>query len=214
MRTIGALVIWAAAALILGAWILGVVRVGVGRTQFFKSSGVVRPLAAIVVAAVLMRRSAVAATLIVALTVAWWMPVSVYEATIRQLTVEKHPLRDVSECVRQVQATPGSQTPPGLYVDTDSSMWHPIYYYFRRLRPWTHQTAPAPDLLDRNLHDPASLRPSLVQEERYREYLRGPEAARFTGGPSPPMVSLFEYVLLLPGPYSVCSSEAALQLSR
>ena len=31
----------------------------------------------------------------------------------------------------------------GLYVDMDSSMWHPIYYYFRRVRPWTRQVNPA-----------------------------------------------------------------------
>jgi hypothetical protein len=90
-------------------------------------------------------------------------------------------------------------------------MWHPIYYYFRRVQPWTRQANPAPQVLDRNLHDPGGLRPSLVQEDRYRAYLHGPDAARFSGGPSPPMISMFEYVLLLPGPYSRCSSEAALQ---
>jgi hypothetical protein len=152
--------------------------------------------------------------LVVALTVAWWMPVPVYEATIRQMTVERHPIRDASDCVRGVEAKTGGPTPAGLYVDTDSSMWHPIYYYFRRLQPWTRQVTPAPEILARNLHDPTSLRPSLVQEERYRDYLHGPQAARFTEGPSAPMISMFEYVLLLPGPYSVCSPEAALQAPR
>ena len=103
---------------------------------------------------------------------------------------------------------------PGLYVDTDGTTWHPVYYYFRGLGPWTRQLVPAPEVLDRNLHDPASLRPSLVQEDRYREYLHGPEAARFLGGLSPPMIAIrpapLNYLLLLPGPYRTCSSEAAL----
>jgi 4-amino-4-deoxy-L-arabinose transferase-like glycosyltransferase len=212
-RSAGAVVICTAVALIVGALLFGVVRVGVGKTQFFKSSGVLRPLEAIVLAGILTRRSAIVATLVVALTGAWWMPVSLYESTIRQLTVEKHPIRDASDCVRQVEANIGAES-AGLYVDTDSSMWHPIYYYFRRLQPWTHQIPPAPEILDRHLHDAASLRPSLVQDERYREYLRGPDAGRFTNGPSPPMISMLEYVLLLPGPYGACSPEAALHTER
>jgi len=163
------------------------------------------------IAGLLTRRSALVATLVVVLTAMWWMPVSVYESTIRQLRVERHPLRDASECVRQVEARLEGSSPAGLYVDTDSSMWHPIYYYFRRVRPWTRQATPAPEILDRNLHDAAALRPSLVQEDRYRDYLHGAEASRFSGGPSPPMISMFEYVLLLPGPYSSCSTEAKLQ---
>jgi hypothetical protein len=115
--------------------------------------------------------------------------------------------------VRQVEASVSGSNPVGLYVDTDSSMWHPIYYYFRRLRPWTRQTTPAPEILDRNLHDPGNLRPSLVQEDRYREYLHGPQASRFTDSASPPMMSMLEYVLLLPGPYSRCSTEARLRAS-
>jgi 4-amino-4-deoxy-L-arabinose transferase-like glycosyltransferase len=211
VRAAGVGVICLAVALAGGALIFGVVRVGVGSIQLFKSSGVVRPLLAIVIAGILIRRSALAATLVVLLTVAWWMPVSVYESTIRQLRVERHPIRDASDCVRQVEARVSGASPTGLYVDTDSSMWHPIYYYFRRIRPWTRQETPAPAILDRNLHDAAALRPSLVQEDRYRDYLHGPEASRFTGGPSPPMISMFEYVLLLPGPYSSCSTEAKLQ---
>jgi hypothetical protein len=210
VRGAGTILIWLGAALIVAALFFGVVRIGVGNVQLFKSSGILRPLAAIVIAGVLTRRSALAATLVVLLTVAWWMPVSVYESTIRQLRVEKHPLRDAWNCVRQVEARASASNPVGLYVDTDSSMWHPIYYYFRRLQPWTRQTTPAPETLDRNLHDAGQLRPSLVQENRYRDYLHGPEASRFSG-PSPPMISMFEYVLLLPGPYSSCSNEAALR---
>jgi 4-amino-4-deoxy-L-arabinose transferase-like glycosyltransferase len=211
MRTIGMALIWLGAGLAIGAVLFGVVRIGIGNVQLFKSSGVIRPLIAIVLAGILIRRSALVATLLVLLTVSWWMPISVYESTIRQLRVERHPIRDASDCLRQVEAQQGSPHPVGLYVDTDSSMWHPIYYYFRRIQPWTRQVSPAPEILERNLHDPGGLRPSLVQEDRYRNYLYGPDAPRFSGGPSPPMISMFEYVLLLPGPYSRCSNEAVLR---
>jgi 4-amino-4-deoxy-L-arabinose transferase-like glycosyltransferase len=213
VRGAGAVIIGAATMLILAAWLFGVFRVEIAGVQLFKSSGILRPLVAIVLAGLLTRRSALVATLVVFLSVAWWMPVAVYESTIRQLRVEKHPLREASDCVRQVEASVSGSNPVGLYVDTDSSMWHPIYYYFRRVRPWTRQTTPAPEILDRNLHDPGNLRPSLVQEDRYREYLHGPQASRFTDSASPPMMSMLEYVLLLPGPYSRCSTEARLRAS-
>jgi 4-amino-4-deoxy-L-arabinose transferase-like glycosyltransferase len=210
---IGMIVLWIGGSLILGAIAFGTVRVSVGGVQLFKSSGLGRPLAAIIFAGVLMRRSGLVAPLVVFLAVAWWMPVSTYRATIRQLTVQKHPLRDARDCLLKVEAEVTGGAAPGVYVDTDDTTWHPVYYYFRRLGPWTRQSVPAPENLDRNLHDPSSFRPSLVQAERYRAYLRGPDAARFAG-PSPPMIAIrpspLEYVLLLPGPYRVCSSEAAL----
>jgi len=211
VRSLGMGLIWLATGLAIGALFFGVVRIGIGNIQLFKSSGVIRPLIAIVLAGILIRRSALVATLLVLLTVSWWMPISVYESTIHQLRVERHPIRDASDCVRQIEAKQGSAHPVGLYVDTDSSMWHPIYYYFRRVQPWTRQVNPAPEILERNLHDPGGLRPSLVQENRYRDYMHGPDAPRFSGGPSPPMISMFVYVLLLPGPYSSCSNEAVLQ---
>jgi hypothetical protein len=210
LRSLGMGVIWLGTGLAIGALLFGVVRIGIGNVQFFKSSGVTRPFVAMVLAGILIRRSALVATLVVLLTVSWWMPIAVYESTIRQLRVEHHPIRDASDCVRRVEAKQGSADPVGLYVDTDSSMWHPIYYYFRRIQPWTRQVNPAPEILQRNLHDPAGLRPSLVQENRYRDYLHGPDAPGFSG-PSPPMISMLEYVLLLPGPYSSCSNEAVLQ---
>lgn len=213
-QVIGMTVILLAAGLIVGATAFGIVRVGVGGVQLFKSSSLGRPLAAMILAGVLMRRSSLAATLAVLLTVAWWIPVSTYKSTIRQLSVQKHPLRDARDCLRRVETEVTGTALPGIYVDTDGTTWHPVYYYFRGLGPWTHQLVPAPEILDRNLHDPASYRPSLVQEDRYREYLHGPEAARFLGGVSPPMIAIrpapLNYLLLLPGPYRTCSSEAAL----
>lgn len=193
----------------VGALAFGQVKLGVGRVVLFKSSGVLRPVVLILLAGALARQSARVASLAVALSIAWWMPIPFYKDTFPELMREKHPLRDVRDCIRRVE-TETSGAIPGLYVDTESSMWHPIYYYLRRIQPWTRQESPAPEVLDRILHDPGAMRPSLVQEQRYRSYLSGPDAARFNRGVSPPMIGLLEYVLLLPGPYGACSPEASL----
>jgi hypothetical protein len=76
VRAAGAGVIWLAATLAVGALVFGVVRVGVGNVQLFKSSGIIRPLATIIIAGIHAERAP--PHIVVFLTVAWWMPVSVY----------------------------------------------------------------------------------------------------------------------------------------
>ena len=211
LGAIGTAVVWLGSLMLVGALFFGQVYLHIGSTMLFKSSGMLRPLAAIVLASVLAHRASRTAPLVVALTLLWWMPVDRYKDTIRQMLTERHPLRDVSQCIQRVEASLGGGTPPGLYVDTDSSMWHPIYYYFRRIRPWTRQVEPSAQELDRRLRDPGAFGPSLVQEQRYRDYQRGGAVAGLAGGVTPPLISLFEYELLLPGPYGVCSPEAPLR---
>ena len=188
------------------------------RLQFgpllFKSSGILRPLALVMLAAILSRQSRRIKTLVVAIVLASALPIDAYKSTFTRLGEQKHPLRDVVECITRVEqeVAPGAQ--PGLYVDTDSSMWHPILYYFRRIRPWTRQTEPSAERLLETLNDPAAVKPSLVQELRYRDYLSGPQGERFRQGGTPPMVGLLEYALLLPGPYRACSPESSLRASN
>lgn len=202
-----------ASMLALWALLVGPARLQLGTTVLFKSSGVVRPIAIILVAAILARRSGRVATLVVAIAVAWWLPIAPYKATLARLYEQKHPLRDASDCILRVEQQVAPGAPPGLYVDTDSSMWHPITYYFRRIQPWTHQESPSPERLERTLFDPATPMPSLVQDLRYRGYLSGPAGERFRRGGTPPIINLFEYALLLPGPYRACSPEASLRAS-
>lgn len=205
------ILIWLAGAIGVWAVFVGQTKLAVGSTVLFKSSGIVRPIAVILLAGIVARRSGRVAVLVTALAVGWWLPITFYKQTLPQLVVERHPLRDTSDCIRRVEASLPAGSATGLYVDTDSSMWHPIYYYFRRIQPWTRQEAPAPAALARILREPEAMRPSLVQELRYRGYTNGPDAALFRQDVSPPMIGLLEYVLLLPGPYAACSSEAALR---
>jgi 4-amino-4-deoxy-L-arabinose transferase-like glycosyltransferase len=206
--------IWLAAGIAVWTLLFEQARIEVGTTVLFKSSGILRPILAIAVAAALAGRSGRVAALVVALALAWCLPIHAYKDVLGRLTEERHPLRDASLCIQRVEGQAGQSGGRGLYVDTDSSMWHPIYYYFRRIQPWTRQEQPSPDLLDRMLHDPAFLRPSLVQELRYRDYLSGPDGVRFRRDGTPPIIGLYEYALLLPGPYRACSPEASLRASR
>lgn len=199
----------AAATLATWALLAGQARLQIGHTMLFKSNGVVRPIAMIVIVALLARRSARIAVLIVALAVAWVMPVDAYKAALRQLTLQKHPLRDVTDCIARVEREVSPGVSRGLFVDSDSSMWHPITFYFRRISPWTRQERPSVPGLAATLSGP-SVKPSLVQELRYRDYLNGPERALLGQGQTPPMIGLYEYALLLPGPFRACSPEAGL----
>jgi 4-amino-4-deoxy-L-arabinose transferase-like glycosyltransferase len=208
-----------AAALIVGAvavivWtvVAGQARLSAGHTVLFRSTGLLRPLTVLGVASVVARRQRAASVLLVAMVLLWLMPHAAYREILHRLGDERHPLRDAAECVRRVQAALPADARHGLYVDGDGSMWHPINYYFRRVQPWTHQPEPSAERLARYVNEPGDYRPSLVQETRYRAYapaLRTAVDAR--ASVSPPMIGLHEYVLLLPGPYRVCSPESRLQ---
>lgn len=211
--SLSTVVIWLAAAIGIWTLLFGQARLEIGRMVLFKSSGLVRPIVVILLAATLVRRSASIAALVVALSLAWWLPIPDYHEMLDRLTEQRHPLRDAAACIQRVERQEAPAAPPGLYVDTDSSMWHPIYYYFRRLQPWTRQETPSPERLAARLRDPALIGPSLVQELRYRDYLAGPSGDLFRQGGTPPMIGLFEYALLLPGPYRACSPEASLRAS-
>jgi hypothetical protein len=206
LRALGTGIIWVAGGLAIGALIFGSVRLTWGHTVLFKSSGVVRPIVLMLVFGILMRRSATLATLVVALYVTSWLPIETYRDTVPRLVEEKHPMRNASDCIRRIEGD--GSTLQGLYADTDGEMWHPIFYYFNRIRPWITPPAPSAETLDQTLHDPAAIRPSLVQEKRYRQYLEGPLGSRFARSVSPPMISMLGYQLLLPGPFGACSPEA------
>jgi 4-amino-4-deoxy-L-arabinose transferase-like glycosyltransferase len=200
----------AAAGVVVIVWtvVAGHVRLSVGRTVLFRSTGLLRPLAVILLASLVARRTRTASVLLVAMTLLWIMPHSAYRDMLMRLGDERHPLRDAADCVRRVQAELPSDARHGLYVDGDGSMWHPINYYFRRVQPWTQQPQASAERLVRYINEPGDYRPSLVQETRYRAYA---PTLRTGASVSPPMIGLDEYVLLLPGPYRGCSPESRLQ---
>ena len=198
-----------AAALAIAGVAYGYVRVTWEGRTLFRSSGVWRPIFLILVAAAMTRTSGRVSRLVVALAVFSMMPLPAYRGQLERLPLGKHPIRSAAECVQRVQAAsaPGA----GLFVDVPEAIWHPLYYYFRRIQPWTLAAAPLDPAIDRHLHDPASARPVFISDRVYRQYAQArSDSGGATGAAGPPMVSFMNSLLLLPGPYGVCSSEAAL----
>jgi hypothetical protein len=188
------------------------VTVRAGGIMLIKNSSFLRPIALILLVALLARRLPRVSTLVVLLAVAACMPARDYRQTWNRLRTPNHPIHDAQRRLLMVESGLAQQrtagtVPPGLYVDAsaDAGMLHPIYYYFRRIQPWTRQDTASPARLDRMLHDPIAQRPSLVWERRYHEYLTGADKARFEQEPQPGVVKLYDYVLLLPGPYASCA---------
>jgi 4-amino-4-deoxy-L-arabinose transferase-like glycosyltransferase len=211
-RAVAAVFIGVAIATLLWSVMVGPARVSVGRTVLFQSKSAVRPILVILALAVVTRRAHLGSVLIVGLILALFLPFAAYRSTWSRLAAERHPIRDAADCVKRVQDGLPAEARNGLYVDGDGSIWHPINYYFRRVSPWTFQYAPAADKLMTSFRDPASFRPSLVQQTRYRAYVDTEGDARRL---APPMIQLDEHMLLLlPGPYRVCSPDVRLQLAH
>jgi hypothetical protein len=134
------------------------------------------------------------------------LPFHAYRDTFGLMASAKHPMRDARDCVLGIQAELPS-TSRGLWVDLpDEALAHPLYYNFRRIRPWTRAQAPAGVELERWLHDPADAPPILIAERRYQMFMTQSSAG--VRRASPPMVTFNDVLLLLPGRYAPCSIEA------
>jgi hypothetical protein len=189
----------------------GPVRIDVGRTQLFKSGGVLRPCLVVLVAGILTGAIAGTSRAAVLLVVASFLPFAPYRGTLSAFNVGGHPMHDARDCVERIAASPQVQAlgpPRGLWVDgLNNGFGHEHYLYFRNIRPWTVAPKPSPEKLAEYLYDPNEQRPSLVLDSVYQDFLHEPGSP--AAGQLPPMVSFGDVVLLLPGPYAACSSETA-----
>ena len=207
-----------ATALILIGAVVAIVGVGYGHVRLdlagktlFKSSGVIRPAIVIAVFALLTRRTARVSTLLVALLVFGTMPMLAYRGQLERLPLERAPIRTTAQCIARVQA--GTPKPAGMFVDVPEGIWHPLYYYFRRIQPWTIASTPQDPGIERSIYDPVEQRPLLISDKVFAEY----RAAREASGrrdPSPPLVNSINTMVLLPGPFGVCSPESSLHASN
>jgi len=190
---------------------LGSFRIDVGGFAF-KSSGAIRPVLLILLLAVATRTSARVSRLVVALLVFSAMPLAAYRGQLQRLPEGRHPMRTAAECVQRIQVDSGTRV--GILLDMPEGIWHPLYYYFRRVQPVTIASVPLDPSIDQYLHDPASARPVLIDDKVWRDYVAKRRGVAGDSELSPPMVSFLNSALLLPGPYRACSSEAALHTSR
>ncbi len=216
-----ALLTVAAAAVLVGAAALvyGPIRISSDRTTVFRSSGVLRPAIVAVVFGVAAGAGRTATRAVVPLLAFSLLPLPAYRETLSRLDDVRRPWSGAIECVQQVQAE-RTGVAPGLYVDIPDRVFavsHPLYYYFRQLRPWTRAQTPSPAALARYLDKPSAWQPILVWDRTYQEFRRTPDRS----GTSPdarqmstPMITARraphqdEALLLLPGPYAVCAEKA------
>jgi 4-amino-4-deoxy-L-arabinose transferase-like glycosyltransferase len=200
----GALSIVAGLAALVAAVsvVYGPVRIGVGDVMLFRSSGVVRPATVVLLFGVLAGASRRASRVVVALVVASFVPLEAYREILPRLTIEQHPMRSATDCLQRIQREAGG-TIPGLYVDVPGEfISHPLYYYFRRVRPWTRAASPSPAALSQVFADSGQSPPMLVWDATYRDFMN----AQPSRPPSPPMVALPDVVLLLPSAYQSCGT--------
>ncbi len=202
----------AAAGLALATLVVGPVRVELPGIGTFSSSGIFRPILVALVFGVLGGAIRAATRTLVVVLVVSLLPLPAYRRTLVRLTEGEAPLRSARDCVLDVQRRVAG---PGLHVDAPpAAISYPLYYYLRRVRPWTRAET-ASELFDRYLHDPDSWRPILVWEPTYQRYWHGsngdgdPPALRRAS----PSMLVFEDIasntlLLLPGPYAACAAEA------
>jgi hypothetical protein len=179
-----------------------------GRT-LFRSSGVWRPLVLIVLAALATRTTVRIPRVVVALVLLNVMPLAAYRGQLDRLSDGKHPIRDAAACLAGVQQRSGHEA--GLFVDVPEGIWHPIYYNFRRVQPWTVADTPLDPAIERHLTDPAAARPLLLSDTVWQEWLRTHRTGA-VGVPAPAMIGFLNTVLLLPGEYATCSPESRLRL--
>jgi 4-amino-4-deoxy-L-arabinose transferase-like glycosyltransferase len=186
--------------------VYGPIRLAVGRTVFFKSSGLIRPSILVALFGTVAGASRRVSHVVVALVILGALPLHAYREALARLTLEQHPMRTATECLDRVQSRMAGVA-RGLYVDLpDSVISHPLYYYFRRVRPWIRAQSPEPAAIGRQLDDPAEWRPMLVWDSTYQDFMNARASAVSARPPSPPMVAFPDIVLLLPGPYAACAA--------
>jgi hypothetical protein len=131
-------------------------------------------------------------------------PLRAYEANLRHLKFAHRPLGRLAECLRDVhaaRAAPGETT--GVYAPVaDEAFLHPSFYYLRGTG-W-EDGRPDDERLREALGPGGQARPVVID-------LAGYEAFVARSGPVPRMpvvTNLPRIMVLLPGPYGVCSSAA------
>ena len=192
----------AAAAIAAITLIYGPIHLSVGETVLFKSSGVVRPGIVLLLFGLLAGAGRRASAIAVALLVTILLPLQAYRDLLPRLTLEEHPMRSATDCLVRLQSAMGNAA-PGLYLDVPGEfISHPLYYYFRRVRPWTRAQSPDPAAIGLALGDPSHSRPMLVWDSTYQAFM----SSQPSRPASPPMIALPDVVLLLPGPYASCSA--------
>jgi 4-amino-4-deoxy-L-arabinose transferase-like glycosyltransferase len=173
--------------------------------EVFSNHSVLRPLVAALGLACLGGRAPLAAAggfvLLASLVVP--SPLEAYGASLSRLMEERRPLKDLSQCLREVDAARrlrGQPVQEPYAPVAPEAFLHTEFYYLRG----TGWLQPVDDeVMRRALFDPSEPRPVIIDPAGYDAYLQRarPEA------PLPPGISHSRLVILLPGEYAACQDD-------
>ena len=199
---------WVALAVALVGVTYGPLRFSVGATEI-RSSGVFRPVIVAFTCAFLAGSVRHASRLWLGLLVFSLLPFPAYRQSLGTLFDDTAPLRTVRDCIVRVQSKLGGTPPPGLYVDVpDAVMSYPLYYYFRKVRPWTRPDPSSAVPPGEPLESIVDGRPTLIWKPPGADdrQLRLSDASTHSPASSLANVVLgSDVLLLLPGPYAACA---------
>ena len=208
-------------AVVIATLALGTIKLSLGGLVLFRASAPTRAAMLVVVALVLSHRAGLARMVVVSLVLATVLPIAAYRGELSGLTVERHRLRSIRDCLQLVldaRGEPRDRAP--VYVD-GTIVNHPAAFYLRRLGKWAPE-----DLSDENILSSVYVRPRpvLIGLARYHAFDRwlaqrknvdkgrneADAAALAASGRvfDPPVIRLLDELLILPGPYGGCMSAA------
>jgi 4-amino-4-deoxy-L-arabinose transferase-like glycosyltransferase len=186
----------------------GQARVVVGSRVVFSNASIVRPLAVAAVCTGLSGGLAgvVAAAAVLAIALVVPLPLTGYLKNVKELTLQRHPLRSVSECLQRVDASrrAAHEQVGGTYglPTGDEAYLHQYFYYLRHAGGWEEGHPEDDETLARALFVHGQERPVVINGKHYAESLERHPAA----GPLPRGVRIGGVLVLLPGPYAPCAA--------
>jgi 4-amino-4-deoxy-L-arabinose transferase-like glycosyltransferase len=191
------------AALAVATVVAGDLRLTIGGSTILRNTSILRPALIAGAAACLAVRRSAATRLATALLLAVILPLPAYAENLGRLNDDRAPLREMRDCLTRVQSTPDS--PSGLNVDVpEAEMVHPIYYYFRTIRPWTHRHYNRSDLAEA-LAAGAHSAPVLMSRSRLEELRReAPDLAILSAATPLDDLDLF---IFLPNRSAACGGD-------
>jgi len=197
---------------------LGSVKLALGSLMLFKASTPVRALTLAVIALLLARRAGPARVVIASLVIATALPLAAYRDEVSTLSVQRHRLRSIRDCLRRVvDANPALGDRAPVYVDA-ANVSHPAAFYLRTLGKWKLEDPSDADIFSSLYVRP---RPVLLGSARYAAFEQWLSDRRAAGARQDgidadalaavdvlsefPVVRLLHELLILPGPYNACA---------
>lgn len=192
----------------LATVIAGPLRFQAGGHTLFRNSSIVRPVLVALACAAIAGRVLVAAGAAVVLLITALVPtpVTAYSDNLGRLATRHHPLRQLAECLREVDASrrAAGHDAPGVYAPVAPEAYLHPYFFYLRGRGW-HAGRVDDELLYRSLFVPGEERPVAIDRKRYLDFLeRTPTANGSTVAIDQPTI-----LVLLPGPYGLCRATQA-----